>query len=157
MLKMMYGTGGVMNPMAQLLRQSDTLQLTGPQADSLATMNRAYTMRLDSIWSPVTKHLAALPQEYDQSEAYHMYKSAREASVDLLIGLAPRISALLTADQKRKLPPLVASHLDRRYLAGIRSGTTGNTGGGVFMGGFMGGFGGGGGGGGERVIIRGRP
>ena len=157
MLKMMYGTGGVMNPMAQLLRQSDTLQLTGPQADSLATMNRAYTMRLDSIWSPVTKQLAALPQEYDQSEAYHMYKSAREASVDLLITLAPRISALLTSDQKRKLPPLVASHLDRRYLAGIRSGTTGNTGGGVFMGGFMGGFGGGGGGGGERVIIRGRP
>ena len=159
MIKAMYGTGGVMNPMAQLLRQSDTLQLTGPQADSLATMNRAYTMRLDSIWSPVAKYLATLPQDYDQSEAYHTYKSAREATVDLLMALAPRINGLLTADQKRKLPSLVASHLDRRYLAGIRSGTAGNTGGGVFMGGFMGGFGGGGGGGGggDRIIIRGGP
>jgi uncharacterized membrane protein YgcG len=158
LLKAMYGTGGVMNPMAQLLRQSDTLELTGPQADSLASMNRSYTIRLDSIWSPVTKELAALPQEYDQSEAYHSYKAAREATVDLLVELAPRIKALLTADQKRKLPSLVASHLDTRYLAGIRSGTAGNTGGGVFMGGFMGGgFGGGGGGGEQRVIIRGGP
>ena len=120
-------------------------------------MNRAYTIRLDSIWTPVAKYLAALPQDYDQSEAYHTYKAAREASIDLLMVLAPKINALLTADQKRKLPSLVASHLDQRYLAGIRSGTAGNTGGGVFMGGFMGGFGGGGGGGGDRIIIRGGP
>jgi uncharacterized membrane protein YgcG len=158
MLKAMYGTGGVMNPMAQILRQSDTLELTGPQADSLATMNRMYTIRMDSIWTPVTKELAALPEVYDQGLAYHAYKSAREATVDLLVGLAPRITGLLTPEQKRKLPALVASHLDTRYLAGIRSGTAGNTGGGVFMGGFMGGgFGGGGGGGGERIIIRGGP
>ena len=154
MLKMMYGTGGVLNPMAQLLRQSDTLQLTGPQADSLASMNRTYTLKLDSIWTPVAKHLAALPESYDQSGAYHEYRSAREATVDVLIRMAPSINAMLTADQKRKLPPLVASHLDKRYLAGIRSGTAGNTGGGVFRGGFGGG---GGGGGGERVIIRGGP
>jgi hypothetical protein len=150
MLKAMYGTGGVLNPMAQMLRQSDTLELTGPQADSLATMNRAYTIRLDSIWSGVAHDLATLPAHYDQDEAYDRYKHAREASVDLLIALAPRIKALLTSEQLRKLPPLVASHLDSRYLAGIRSGTQGNTGGGVFMGGmFMGG-----GGGGQRVIIR---
>jgi hypothetical protein len=154
MLKAMYGTGGVLNPMSQLLRQSDTLELTGVQADSLASMNRSYTVRLDSIWSGVARELASMPQEYDQGEAYTLYKRAREASVDLLIALAPTIGDLLTPEQRRKLPPLVASHLDRRYLAGIRSGTAGNTAGGAFMGGmFMGG--GGGGGGGERVIIRG--
>jgi hypothetical protein len=154
MLKAMYGNGGVLNPMAQLLRQSDTLELTGPQADSLATMNRAYTIRLDSIWSGVARYLAGMPDEYDQGEAYGRYKRAREASVDLLIALAPRIDELLTPEQRRKLPPLVASHLDRRYLAGIRSGTVGNTGGGVFGGGFVP-FGGGGAGGGDRIIIRG--
>jgi hypothetical protein len=156
MLKAMYGTGGVLNPMAQLLRQSDTLELTGVQADSLASMNRRYTVRLDSIWSGVAADLANAPVDYDQGEVYGRYKHAREASVDLLIALAPTINDLLTPEQRRKLPALVASHLDTRYLAGIRSGTAGNTGGGVFMGG--GGFvpfGGGGGGGGERVIIRG--
>ena len=156
MLKAIYGSGGIMNPMAQLLRQADTLELTGPQADSIASMNRSYTIRLDSIWTPVARYLAALPTEYDQSDAYHTYKAAREASVDLLITLAPTLNGLLTSDQKRKLPPLVASHLDGRYLAGIRSGTAGNTGGGVFMGGFMGGFGGGGDGG-QRIEIRRGP
>jgi len=149
MIKAMYGTGGVLNPMAQLLRQSDTLALTGPQADSLATMNRAFTISVDSIWTGVAKELAALPKNYDQDLAYDRYKHAREATVDLLIALAPRIRALLTDEQFRKLPPLVASHLDKRYLAGIRSGTQGNTGGGVFVP-FMGGMGGGG----QRVIIR---
>jgi hypothetical protein len=147
MLKAMYGSGGVLNPMSQMLRQSDTLELTGPQADSLATMNRAYTIAVDSIWSGVAKELAALPDKYDQDLAYDRYKHAREATVDLLIALAPRIKALLSDEQLRKLPPLVASHLDKRYLAGIRSGTQGNTGGGVFVP-FMGG------GGGARVIIR---
>ena len=156
MLKAVYGSGSIMNPMAQLLRQADTLELTGPQADSIASMNRSYTIRLDSIWTPIARYLAALPKEYDQSEAYHTYRSARESSVDLLIAVAPTLRGLLTTEQKRKLPALVASHLDARYLAGIRSGTTGNTGGGAFMGGFMGGFGGGGDGG-QRIEIRRGP
>ncbi len=154
LLKAVYGSGGILNPMAQILRQADTLGLTGPQADSIATMNRAYTIRLDSIWTPVAKYLGSLPEEYDQGEAYRRYKQAREASVDLLIRLAPALNSLLTADQKRMLPPLVASHMDTRYLSGIRSGTAGDTGGGVFMGGFRGG---GGGGGGQRIEIRGGP
>jgi hypothetical protein len=150
------------NPMAQMLRQSDTLELTGPQADSLASMNRAYTVTLDSIWIPLTKYLAELPQRYDQDEAYTRYTAARRASVDALMALAPSIKGLLTDAQRRKLPALVASHLDTRYLAGVRSGTAGGSAGGAFGGGFVGGGGGGtfigggpgGGGGGERVIIR---
>jgi hypothetical protein len=159
-LKAMYGTGGMLNPMAQMLRQSDTLELSGPQADSLASMNRTYTVTLDSIWAPVTKYLAALPEHYDQDDAYARYTTARKASVDVLIALAPAINALLTAEQRRRLPALVASYLDTRYLAGVRSGTAGGSAGGAFAGGFIGGgggnitFGGGGPGGGERIIIR---
>jgi hypothetical protein len=135
MLKSIYGNGGVLNPMAQMLRQSDTLELNGPQADSLATMNRRYTIELDSIWSPVAKYWAALPKDYDQNEAYARYRRAREATVDLLIALAPRINALLTDEQKRRLPELVASHINTRYLRGIRSGTAGGSSGGAFTGG----------------------
>ena len=150
MLKSIYGNGGVLNPMAQMLRQSDTLELTGPQADSLASWNRHYTIALDSIWTPVTAYWADLPKDYDQGAAYARYKRAREASVDLLIALSPRINALLTDEQKRSLPTLVASMINRRYLAGIRAGTTGDVGGGACGGGGVGGRGGGGGGGGGR-------
>jgi hypothetical protein len=161
MIKAIYGsTGGVMNPLSSILRQADTLQLTGAQADSIATLNRTYVVRLDSIWSPVAKYLASLPDNYNHDDAYRRYQRAREASVDMLIRLAPDIKRLLTPEQRRKLPSFVASYLDTRYLASIRSGTAGAAGGGPMM--FPGGMmmmpaGGGmreGGGGGQVIIIR---
>jgi hypothetical protein len=158
MLRAMYGTGGITNPLASLLRQSDTLELTGLQADSIASMNRRYVVRLDSIWSPVVRYLATLPDYYNRDDAYRRYRSAREASVDMLIRIAPDIKALLTPAQRRKLPPQIASYLDTRYLAAIRSGTSGGAGGMMmFPGGGMmmpAGGGGGGGGGNQTIIIR---
>jgi hypothetical protein len=127
---MMFSNGGLPNPMAQILRQQDTLKLTGPQADSIATMNRWYVIRVDSIWSPVAKYLAELPNRYDDDEAYEHYIRARRATVDLLTRLGPQIKGLLTPEQRRKLPAFVASYLEPRYLASIRSGTNSFTGGG---------------------------
>ena len=116
--------------------------LTTTQADSLATMNRWYTVRLDSIWTPVARYLGALPDRYDEGAAYAAYRKAREGSVDQLVRLSPAIKGLLTPAQRRKLPSIVASYLDPRYLSGIRSGTAGGSfnpfggmGGGVPMGG----------------------
>ena len=155
MIKAIYGSGGgIVNPLSTILRQADTLGLTGAQADSIATLNRWYVIHLDSIWSPVAKYLASLPDNYNRDEAYHRYKRAREASVDMLIKLAPDIKRLLKPEQRRKLPALVSSYLDTRYLASIRSGTAGGEGGPMMRGGFVP-FGGGqrGGGGGNEVII----
>ena len=122
-MKATYGTGGLINPMSVILRSSDSLKLTSRQADSVATLNRWYLVRLDSIWSPVARDYAALPDRYDHGAAYARYIRAREGSVDLLIKLAPALSGLLTPAQKRKLPALTAAHLDRAYLAAVRSGT----------------------------------
>jgi len=159
MLKAIYGSGGIPNPLSAILRQADTLELTGPQADSIATMNRRYVVTLDSIWSPVAKYLAALPDNYNKDEAYSHYQRAREASVDLLIKLVPTIRQLLNSEQRRKLPAFISSYLDTRYLASIRSGTAGagmggpmmfpGGGGNIFIGGSPGG-----GGGGQVIIIR---
>ena len=147
-----------MNPLSTILRQADTLELSGAQADSIATLNRTYVIRLDSIWSPVTKYLAALPDNYNRDDAYRRYQRARETSVDMLIKLAPDIKRLLTPEQRRKLPTLVTSYLDTRYLASIRSGTAGGQGGsmmspgGMMPGGAM--VRDGGGGGNQVIIIR---
>jgi len=154
-LKAQFGNGGVPNPMATMLRDQDTLKLTADQADSLASMNRRYTVRLDSIWSPIMKQFSLLPDRYDHDRVYDQYRRAREASIDLLITLSPTISQLLTAEQRRRLPSFVSSTLDKQYLSSIRSGTAG---GGFGFGGGGGGGGGGqfvggGGGGGQQVII----
>lgn len=127
-LRLMYGQGGVPNPMAQILRQQDSLHLTAQQADSIASINRWYSVRVDSIWAPVAKYLSELPNRYDQGAAYDHYLSARRASVDLLATLAPSVKQILTDEQQRKLPAFVASYLEPRYLASIRSGTASFTG-----------------------------
>ncbi len=151
-LNAMYGVGGVtINPMSMILRQTDSLHLTAAQGDSLATINRAYLIRLNKLWAPVVKQLAGLSDTYSHDDAYTMYKKTREQSVDILIEYAPRVKAVLTAEQRRKLPAIVASNLDQRYLASIRSATVGGTAGGPFI--FMGG-GAVPSGGGGTVIVR---
>ena len=84
--------------------------------------------------------------------------SPAAANVDAMIRLAPVVKSLLTDDQKRKLPTFVTPFLDTRYLASIRTGTSGGGLGMQMMGpGAMGAFGGaamGAGGGGAQTIIR---
>ena len=157
LLRAMFGNGGIPNPLAAILRDQDTLKLSSAQADSIATMNRAYTIRLDAIWSPVVRDFAGLPNDYDHDEAYHRYIVARRQTVDAMRGLAPHVKKLLTSEQFRRLPPFIASYLDTRYLASIRSGTAGLSTGGFAGMGFvpagvemmMGG-----GGGAQRIEIR---
>ena len=159
-LRLMYGQGGVPNPMAQILRQQDSLHLTAQQADSIASINRWYSVRVDSIWAPVAKYLSDLPDRYDQGAAYDHYLSARRASVDLLAELAPSVKQTLTSEQQRKLPAFVASYLEPRYLASIRSGTGSFTGAPMLPGSAAGAMGSAtmSGGGGDRVqVIISRP
>ena len=122
MWKQQYSRGPVLNPLAQVLTQADSLQLTRVQADSIASLNRWYTIRLDSIWTPIAKYFAEMPGDYSQDEAYARYREGREASVDLLIKIAPIVRGMLSSAQARKLG-FLAQYLDTRYLSYIRSGT----------------------------------
>ncbi|CAN5597261.1 hypothetical protein BH23GEM1_BH23GEM1_07540 [soil metagenome] len=143
MFRAMYNGGGLLNPMATILRQQDSLRLTAAQADSIAVLNRAYTVRTDAIWTPLAKEFAELPDDYDRDAVYARYMRARRETVDLLTGVGPVIKKLLTAEQLRKLPAFVAGYLEPRYLASIRNGTATFTGGGTGAGGavFTGGSG----------------
>ncbi len=149
--------GGTPNPMAPILRQQDSLKLTAVQADSIAVLNRMYTIKAEQIWGPVVKQFVALPDNYDRNAVYDRYIAARKTTIDLMISIAPSVKHLLTEAQWRKLPAFVASNLDPRYLTSIRNGTAMFTGTGGF-GGFEGMFAGmatmmGGGGGGQEIRI----
>jgi hypothetical protein len=121
LLKAQFQNMAIPNPIATILRDQDTLKLTATQADSLASMNRRYMVRLDSIWSPLAKWWATLPDNYEHDEAYDRYRRAREASVDMMLAYAPVVRKLLTSEQYRRLPNFVASALDKNYLRSIRS------------------------------------
>jgi len=117
------GTGSLPNPMVTILRQADSLRLTAMQADSIAAMNRRYTYRSDSLWAPAARAFAAFPTRFDADEAFDRYRMVRRAQIDMLLRYAPAVRELLTAEQRRKLPPVVANVLDTRYLYSIRNGT----------------------------------
>jgi hypothetical protein len=132
--KNQYSRGPILNPLAQILTNADTMMLTRVQADSIAALNRWYTIRLDSIWTPIAKQFAEMPATYNQDEAYEVYRQGREASVDLLIKVVPLVKGMLSPAQQRKLG-YMAQYMDPRYLAYIRSGTAS---GGSFLGGPIG-------------------
>jgi hypothetical protein len=133
------GSSNVFNPMSTILRSQDSLRLTSLQADSIASMNRRYTYRADSLWTPVARHFATLPAEYDSDAAYDRYIAARRAQIDMLSEMVTAVRQLLTPAQRRKLPATVINYLDPRTLALVRNGTgmyvTGAGGGPIMMGG----------------------
>ena len=118
------GVNSVSNPMSTILRQQDSLHLTSIQADSIAAMNRRYNYRSDSLWAPIARYFATLPEKYDEGDAFDRYRQARHAQIDMLMKIVGPLRELLTSEQQRKLPQLVVNVLDPRYLISIRDGTS---------------------------------
>lgn len=122
------------NPFEQMLRQQDSLGLSEDVADSIAILNKTYGKVIDSIWTPVAKYLAILPDKYDLDAAYEKVRSAQNMSLDQMGKFGPAAKALLTPDQIRKLPPYIALFLDNRAIRQVRPGRAGGGRGGFFGG-----------------------
>ena len=76
--------------MATILRQQDSLQLTECSGRQPGGAESMYTIKNDAIWAPVAKYFAELPTVRSRL-AYDKYMSARKATIDLLMQLAPGI------------------------------------------------------------------
>ena len=120
------GTSSIPNPMGMIPPSRDSLFLTRVQADSLATLSHSFAVFADSIWTPVSRLLRALPDVYSQGEAYSRYVSARERTVDYLLTLVADAKGVLTASQRRRLPPQISNYLDERVLKFLRSSSAGD-------------------------------
>ena len=120
------GTSSIPNPMAMILQSSDSLHLTRVQADSLATLSHSFAVFADSMWTPISNYLAALPDAYSHGEAYQQYVRARERTVDYLLTLVPDAKAVLTSSQRRRLPMQISNYLDERVLKFLRSSSAGD-------------------------------
>jgi hypothetical protein len=122
------------NPFEQMLRQQDSLGLSNEVADSIAILNKTYGKAIDSIWTPVAKYLASLPEKYDLDEAYERVRTAENKSLDQMAIDGPAAKQLLTSEQVRKLPPFIALFLDNKAIRQVRPGRAGGGRGGFFGG-----------------------
>lgn len=116
------GSNGITNPMSTILRSQDSLRLTAVQADSIASMNRRYTYRTDSLWTPVARRFAALGPEYRIGIEYDRYIQARHDQIDFMINVVTALRELLTPAQRRKLSQSINNMLDPQYLRSMRNG-----------------------------------
>ena len=122
----LFGMTTIPNPMNMILQQQESLELTRPQADSLATLSYKFALFADSVWTPISTSLAGLGESYDGGSAYAGYVRAREQTVTYLLTLVPAAKGILSASQRRKLPPQIANYLDERVLRFLRSSTAGD-------------------------------
>ena len=114
------------------MRSETHLHPRAEVADSIAILNKTYAKAIDSIWTPVAKYLAALPEKYDLDAAYERVSAAQNQSLDKMAVYGPAAKQLLTADQVRKLPPFIALFLDNRAIRQVRPGRAGGGRGGFF-------------------------
>jgi beta-lactamase regulating signal transducer with metallopeptidase domain len=125
-----YGTSGIMNPMIMLLREGDSLQLTAKQADSIATLNRHYMVRLSEIWSPIAAYYAWHADGADDADGARDARDASayahpapngamamRATADALAALLPSLGGLLSAEQRRRVSATTAAYLDPTMVA----------------------------------------
>jgi hypothetical protein len=110
------------NPFEQMLRQHDSLGLSDEVSDSIAILNKRYSAIIDSIWAPIAKYLAALPEKYNLDEAYEKVTGAQNKSLDQMQIFGPAAKQLLSDEQIRKLPPFIALFLDAKAIRNVRPG-----------------------------------
>ncbi len=111
---MRFGTGGIVNPMLMVLRIGDSLRLTGVQADSIATLNRQYMIRLSAIWSPVSAYYAAHPDA--DARRIVAGEDPSRATARALAGLLPELEGVLTSEQRAAVPSTISPFLDPRSI-----------------------------------------
>jgi hypothetical protein len=113
-----FGTGGIINPTLMLLRNADSLKLTGVQADSIATLNRRYMMRLNQIWSPVSAFYVSRTDATGPLSPPPGDDPTR-ATIQALADIVRDVNALLTPEQRSSVAPNIGAYLDARSLPAL--------------------------------------
>jgi beta-lactamase regulating signal transducer with metallopeptidase domain len=105
-----YGTSGIINPMLMLLRAADSMGLSAPQTDSIATLNRRYMIRLSAIWRPISALYASQSDGGDEQYAAAGADAQRETT-RALVEILAHVERLLTPEQRQRAPGHVARYL----------------------------------------------
>lgn len=113
-----FGTGGIVNPTLMLLRNADSLKLTGAQADSIATLNRRYMIRLNQIWSPVSAFYVSRTDTTGPLSPPPGSDPTR-ATIQALADIVHDVNALLTPEQQSRVAPSIGVYLDARNLPAL--------------------------------------
>jgi hypothetical protein len=103
-----------------ILKQKDTLGLSRLQADSITAMTSAYVARIDSIWTPMARHMSDSTARLDMNEVQAKMDELRAASFRLMSANAQALRAVLSKEQFNRLPESYSVYFDERQMRRMR-------------------------------------
>jgi hypothetical protein len=112
----------VPDPYAGILQESDSLLLTRDQSDAIAEAQTRYKARIDSLFTPLADHLAALGDRFDVADVLRRQEATMDAAWELTRLDVQRTLPRVLSPTQRRLLPWPAEMLDkaREPLKGMR-------------------------------------
>jgi hypothetical protein len=101
----------VADPFRALIGASDSLFLTAVQVDSLASAQQRYRTAVDSVWSALAHHLAALGDRFDQPDALRRQEAATDEAWEIGRVMVRTVAEPLLTPLQRRLAPWPANLL----------------------------------------------
>lgn len=103
-IKGRYMKSGFTDVYKAMLRLGDSLALTRVQSERIQTREVGLVAKADTIYGDLARRLAALPSDYDVSDAVKQLTDANDRMWSTVYAEAPFIRRLLTPGQQRRLP-----------------------------------------------------
>jgi len=103
-----------------ILDQSDSLLLSPAQTQELKVAHTRYRAAMDSLWKDLSTYLAALPKDYDTSEAYKRQEAAVDRGWEITWNERTTIRSILSPLQMRMIPDFVGQILSSSKVPHIR-------------------------------------
>ena len=103
-IKARYQKSGFTDVYKAMLRLADSLALTRAQSEQIQAEEASLVAKADTIFGDLARRLAALPPNYDVSDAVKQLTNANDRMWSAVYAEAPFIRRLLTPGQQRRLP-----------------------------------------------------
>lgn len=111
----------VPNAALAVLRERDSLALSGEQVTALRQLNSAYVAQVAAIWTPFAEYLAGLKFSFMTPEALVRFKDTRTRAYRNAAALGASVRDLLTPDQIRQLPSPFLSLFNEEEVMRMRN------------------------------------
>lgn len=102
------------DPFDLVLQENDSLLLQRDQIEAIRDAQLRYLARVDSVWTNVAEHFAALPKRYDVQLEGRRLEEAYTAVIAVGWEETPVLREILLVPQLARVPGTVRSLLDRK-------------------------------------------
>lgn len=112
----------VPDPYRSILQEADSLLLTADQQRRIIELQKAFALKVDSVWTDLTTWMAALPDRFDAKAALQRQEATIDQAWEMgRIELQAELPKVLSPVQIQILPGMAATFYKAKSMKGFRS------------------------------------